>query len=99
MVVIWVISLDYGYDGKIGKIWVQYGCNEFDGLLIITSEKMENWRCLNLFIDIVKNQVNLEWNDLDWNGMDKMGEKSNGCISLIMWKVICENEANRGDFD
>ena len=66
---------------------------------VITSENMEKWWFLNLFIDIVKNQVNLEWNGLDWNGMDKMGEKSNGCISLIMWKVICENEANRGDFD
>ena len=41
----------------------------------------------------------LEWNGLDWNGMDKMCEKSNGCISLSMWKVICENEANWGDFD
>ena len=66
---------------------------------VITSENMKNWWFLNLFIGIVKNQVNLEWNGLDWNGMDKMGEKSNGCISLIIWKVICENEANRGDFD
>ena len=30
--------------------------------------------------------------------MDEMGEKSNGCISLIMWNVICENEANWGNF-
>ena len=102
MVRIWVKLLEYGYNVlQIGKIWLEceYGCNGFNGLLMITSENMQNQKFLNLFIDIVKNQVNLEWNGLDGNGMDKMGEQSNGCISLIMWKVICENEANRGDFD
>ena len=101
MVRIWVKLLEYGYNVlHIGNIWLEceYGCNGFNGLLMITSENMQNWRFLNLFIDIVKNQVNLEWNGLDWNGMDEMGEKSNGCISLIIWKVICENAANRGNF-
>ena len=74
MVRIWVKSLEYGYICihwnvlQIGKIWLEceYGCNGFNGLLMITSENMQNWRFLNLFIDIVKN-----W--LIWNGMVQIG--------------------------
>ena len=71
MIRIWMKLLEYGTLLQIGKIWLEceYGCNGFNALLMITSENMQN-QFLNLFIDIVKNQVNLEWNGLDWNGME-----------------------------
>ena len=71
----------------------KYGYNGLNSLLMITSENMEKWMFLNLFIDIVKNQVKLEWNGLDWNGIGEMDKRSIGCNSLIMWKVICKNQA------
>ena len=68
MVRIWVKLLEYGYNVlQIGKIWLEceYGCNGFNGLLMITSENMQNQKFLKLFIDNVNIWVKRKFESMD----------------------------------